>query len=133
MDNTLSDTPALTPLTWCPTMAGPNNSLLAPITLSLNKEVREAKFEHLPIKSLLCQHTIQANVYCHVHLLCWTKVSNALSSQKQPNTFGAIFQPKAYIFRKIYEEEMFIRTLPATLLQIFSKSTLIFKVIVESI
>ena len=55
-----------------------------------------------------------------------------MSSQKQPDNIGEFFQPKAYLC-KMFEGELFIRSISTTPLQIVCKIILNFQVIVKSI
>ena len=54
-----------------------------------------------------------------------------MAKSKQPDDFGEISQTKAYL-EKIFEGEMFFRSLPTILLQIFCKIILNLQVIIKS-
>ena len=60
------------------------------------------------------------------------RFNNALRSQKQPDNFDKKKIPSKSKVGKIFDGEMFIRTRPTNLLQIFCKMIVNFKVIVKS-
>ena len=79
---------------------------------------------------------VEAAITC-VHLdlyLVFTLWINplALRAAKTGLTILLIFSSQKRFYQKIFEEEMFIRILPTTLLQIFCENLLYFQVILKS-